>query len=861
MGFFPVTGESFSRGKSYYIAADMALRDVNARADVLGGYRLTLDWRDTQCTAGLGTKSLFTFINSTRTYIMLLGTGCSVVAEPVSMAADLWNIVQMSYAASNPALSDRNKYKSFYRTCASDTIFNYARLAMIKLFKWTRVATIHENQELFSTSINRFGSLLTEENVTLITSESFAIDPAEQIRNLKEKGAWIIFGNFYENMARRVFCEVYKEGLYGRNYAWFLLGWYKPRWWEEPDHAIDCTPEQLYQAVEGYFSTEDLPLSIDTDQVTISGLTPNEFEESYMTYSAQEGSDDINDLASYAYDAIWSIALVLNESIQFLQKESPHIKLSDFTYSSTDMRNVFMTTMESIEFDGISGPVSFTSSGDREGLIGLRQMQGGENVAIGRFEPQSGKLTLEGYAPIIWKGDGPPKDSTLNVYSPKHISLTFHYIFGALSCCGLVMVAVFAGFVAYYWKRELIQKSTPVFQFLFLLGCTFIYITIVTLSIDRGHVDDDDTLATWCTIRAWVFVIGFSCAYGVLFSKIYRAHSVYTSKLNPWIPGSHCGHMIKTVLFCLAFDVIVLIIWMVQFPLEVVIEETDSYLDTQTNTRTISEVAFCAKGTSSYFVAIFYVFNGLLLLLGAFLSYETRHLKIRNLNDTFMNGISIYIILTLSIVCAPLSFILEQEPELAYVIIASLTWLATTATILVIFVPKVLSLRGTFNIRFLIQTKSDEEVFEEEADTETKLRYRIADVDMAIEKVRKQISRNIEFKKYATTPGACSVWCCGHHVGCTLIPTCGRHTGTEIVTAGHDSIGQANDAYVYDEHSSNVQQRVTLNGKMNGCVHHVQNEGLASISAVETTTTSVSFCETEHDIGKIINERNNTTRL
>ncbi|XP_033110418.1 gamma-aminobutyric acid type B receptor subunit 1-like isoform X2 [Anneissia japonica] len=805
MGFFPVTGESFSRGKSYYIAADMALRDVNARTDVLGGYRLQLNWRNTQCNAGIGTKSLFTFINSSTTYIMVLGTGCSVVAEPVSMAADLWNLLQ---------------------------------------------------------SINRFGSLLSEANITLITSESFAIDPAEQIRNLKETEAWIIFGNFYENMARRVFCEVYKEGLYGRNYAWFLLGWYKPRWWEEPDDSISCTPEQLFKAVEGYFSTEDLPLSVHPEDVTVSGLTPNEYQASYLNYSAREGSDDINNLASYAYDAVWSIALALNKSIQLLEKDANNTtpqKLSEFTYGNAKMRNVFMKAMETIEFKGISGPVSFTKTGDREGLIGLRQMQGGEDVSIGRYEPQTDTLTLDGYAPIIWQGGSPPKDSILNKYSSKHISSTYFYIFTILSSFGVVLVTICAMFLIWYWKRDLIQKCTPVFHLVFLVGCTLLYLAIIMFSLDGGRIAID-SLATWCTIRAWVLAVGFSCAYGVLFSKIYRAHSVYTSKLNPWMPGSHCGHMIKTVLFCLVFDVIVLVVWMVRFPMEVVIEETDSILDTYTNIRTISQVEFCTKGTSSYFVAVFYVFNGLLLLLGSFLSYETRDLKILNLNDTFLNGIAIYVILTLSIVCASLSYILEQEPELAYVIIASLTWLATTMSVLLMFVPKVISLRGTFDIRNLFETKSDEQVFEEEADTETKLRYRIADVDRTIEKLKKQIARNVKFGTYASMPGACSVWCCGHHVGCTLVAGGGRRADISADThvlknarAGHD-----NNAYVPDDDIviRSEEQTVDETGKVIGRVR--VEEAIFTSSIVGETTTTNFTCETFENG---VNEHDDTTHL
>ena len=31
-------------------------------------------------------------------------------------------------------------------------------------------------------------------------------------------------GNFYENFARVIFCEAYKEKMYGAKYAWIITG-------------------------------------------------------------------------------------------------------------------------------------------------------------------------------------------------------------------------------------------------------------------------------------------------------------------------------------------------------------------------------------------------------------------------------------------------------------------------------------------------------------------------------------------------------------------------------------------------------------------------------------------------------------
>ena len=40
----------------------------------------------------------------------------------------------------------------------------------------------------------------------------------------QKSGARIIIGNFYEDKARLVFCEAYKQNMYGSKYVWIITG-------------------------------------------------------------------------------------------------------------------------------------------------------------------------------------------------------------------------------------------------------------------------------------------------------------------------------------------------------------------------------------------------------------------------------------------------------------------------------------------------------------------------------------------------------------------------------------------------------------------------------------------------------------
>ncbi|XP_072045624.1 gamma-aminobutyric acid type B receptor subunit 1-like [Amphiura filiformis] len=773
MGLFPILGDEFNRGPSARIASQLALEHINDRADILPGYEMKMNWIDTKCNAGVGTQALFEYVNSNTTYHMLLGAGCSAVAQTVSLAADLWNILQVSYSASSPALSQRKQYKSFFRTNAADSLYNYARLAIIQKYNWNKVATLHENQEVFSTTINHFSTLLNANGIELITSESFTVDPAEQISNLKEKGAWIIFGNFFENMARRVFCEVYKEGLYGKNYAWFLLGRYQDKWWEVEDNSTGCTPQQIYTALEGYISTENIPLSIFLDNVTVSGYTPSEYQTMFNQRVEKEQSEtagpaiDVNQAAaSYAYDATWTMALALNQSINVLEN-NPNItsRLEYFTYEDVEMREVLMNKMSTLEFDGVSGPVSFTETGDREGLIDIRQMRddpdlGKTEVKIGVYAPQEQRLTLDG---IVWEGGVPPKDETTEEIQDSYIPAEYLYIACALASIGMLLLLVCCGFTIVYRLRSCVMKAEPGFLMLLLFGGSLIYTSIVLMGLDKGSVGDH--FVTVCKITSWTLTLGFSCSFGALFAKIYRAHKLLVSKANLWKPGPHGGYMALTIAFFLLVDIVVLIVWTTAFPMEYSVQKVATTFDEYSNTLITREVEYCSKGNSVFFIVGLCVFHGLSLLLGAFLSYETRELKILTLNDTFWTGIAVYCVVTLTIVSAPLSFILANDPRVSYVVVAALAWVAVTLTILIVFVPKFLSVRGSLSQRRNSQTRTDDEIYEEEVDEETKLRHKIDEIDKQIAVVKRELRRRQHYGRLAVRHG-CGLWCCGSFLGC-----------------------------------------------------------------------------------------------
>jgi len=110
---------------------------------------------------------------------------------------------------------------------------------------------------------------LDKNKMELLETQSFATEVTTALEKLKERDVRILLGNFNEAWARRIFCEAYRFGLYGRKYQWVIIGTYTREWWLRPGGG--CAPSELSEALHGVILTDLLPLTTE-EQHTTSGI-------------------------------------------------------------------------------------------------------------------------------------------------------------------------------------------------------------------------------------------------------------------------------------------------------------------------------------------------------------------------------------------------------------------------------------------------------------------------------------------------------------------------------------------------------------------------------------------------------------
>ncbi|KAK2172393.1 hypothetical protein NP493_966g00017 [Ridgeia piscesae] len=694
LGLFPFSGP-WPGGLGQLPAVLMGIEDVNNDPTILPGYKLRMTVDNTACDAGVGTNALYEQLYKPTTKLMVVGAGCSAVSQATAIASHLWNLVQLSYSSASPALSDKSMYKKFYRVFPPESSFNPAKISLLRAFDWNKVGTLTESQvELFALTTSDFLQKAPSHGIEVLTSESFSIDPREQVRNLKRHSVRIIVGNFYENKARVIFCEAYKKKMYGPKYAWIITGFFSRLWWKnvDPDNPHDCSIEQLEEAIQGYFTADANPNSL-SQAPGISGKTYDQFATEYSNrtgYSNKTGYGE----APYGYDSVWAIASMLNRSQQEMELNVWNRSLENFSYQDTEMANLFLRVMNSTQFQGVSGPVMFDEKGDRRGLTQIEQLQDNTEVRVGVYDPSvRGELVRwEPGRPIRWIGGRPPPDSITEKIVPKVISTNLFFAMTSLAVLGIVMSLIFLVFNIRYRHRRYIKMSSPNLNNVILLGAIFAFIAIILCGIDTNLVSLEGSLIT-CKCYNWTLSLGFSLAFGAMFSKTWRVHKIFTNKQMQRMVIKDF-QLLAIVCIQVGLDVVVFSAWEALDPLQIVFfdrpleQVTDPDNDNQV---LVPQSRYCESENMWYFTGILYAIKGLLLLFGAFIAFETRKVTVPALNDSKLIGISLYNVVILCLIGVPVALMMKDEVDACYTLISIFVFFATTLTICLLFIPKIIN--------------------------------------------------------------------------------------------------------------------------------------------------------------------------
>ncbi|CAH1111941.1 unnamed protein product [Psylliodes chrysocephalus] len=734
-GFFPYGRgvENSDTGRGVMPSVKLALDHVNEHSSVLRNYRLHMWWNDTMCNAAVGVKAFFDMMHSGPNKLMLFGAACTHVTDPIAKASKHWHLTQLSYADTHPMFTKEN-FPNFFRIVPSENAFNSPRLSLLKQFNWTKVGTIYQNEPRYSLAHNRLVAELDTMGYQVLETQSFTNEVNSALTKLKEKDTRIILGNFNEKWARDIFCEAYKLKMFGKKYQWIIMGTYTFDWWHQLDPEFNCTQDELESSLEQTILTDLLPLST-SGEITISGITADEYNTEYESRRGNEYSR----FHGYTYDGIWALALAIQNVAHKVKYFRRNESVIDFRYRDPMWERLFLDALHNTSFEGVTGPVRFYDN-ERKASILLKQFQEGKEIKVGEYSAATQHLDLTLGAPLKWIGKHPPKDRTLVIIEHTRVNKTVYAILATCAVCGIIMAIVLLAFNIKYRNQRYIKMSSPQLNNLIIIGCMLTYTSVIFLGLDSG-LSSIDAFPYICTARAWTLMAGFSLAFGAMFSKTWRVHSIFTDvKLNKKVIKDYQLFMVVGVL--LFIDLALMTTWQVADPFYRDTKQMERYPHpSNEDIIIIPENEYCASEHQTIFVGSIYAYKGLLMIFGAFLAWETRHVSIPALNDSRHVGLSVYNVAIMCICGAAVALVLVDHQDAMFLIIGVFVMFCTTATLWLVFVPKMLELRrnpgGSNDKRFrptlrpMSKTRRDSSVSE--------LESKIKDVKCLNSKYRKTL--------------------------------------------------------------------------------------------------------------------------
>ncbi|XP_046389331.1 gamma-aminobutyric acid type B receptor subunit 2-like [Ischnura elegans] len=618
--------------------------------------------------------------------VSLLGTACSEVTESLAKVAPYWNILQVSYGSTSPALSDRREFPLFFRTVAPDSSHNPARLAFVSRFKWDTVTALSQNEDVFSLAVNDLVTELEQANVSCRATVTFGENDFKfQLRMLRDLDTRIIIGSFSQEVAPKIFCEAYGLGMYGADYAWILQGSPADTWWLGNRSTLEtfgCTSSALSMAVEGLLMVSSHNSIVGDDTPSFSGLTNSMFTEELAAQSLP-----VTKYAPQAYDAVWAIALALRHG-NLLSRAA------DFDYHQKDLTEDFLNELAKVQFLGVSGPVSF-SGADRVGISAFYQIQGGQIKKVALYYPEAKHLDFEcpQCVPPIWQGGQVPIAKRIFKVRVVTIDPVAFMSISCLAILGICLACAFLGFNLYFRKLKYIKLSSPKLNNMAVIGCILVYMAVILLGLDHATLPEGNFhFSGICTARAYLLSAGFSLAFGSMFTKTYRVHRIFTRSRSGVVKNKMLQDTQLMSLICvlLLMDGLMVTLWVSVDPMQRHLKNLS--LEISTTDRSVvyqPQVEVCRSQHTHGWLGALYVYKGLLLVAGLYMAWETRRVQIPALNDSQYIGASVYSVVITSVIVVVLANLISDRATLAFVTITALIFASTTTTLCLLFVPKI----------------------------------------------------------------------------------------------------------------------------------------------------------------------------
>ena len=626
---------------SLLTAAELAAYKINARDDLLPGYRLELISAATEpCNETLIIEPYRSFVkyaasNGPFNIVAVTGMICATMTQAISPLAGRPDIdlLQISAGAAPPVFANAEDYPRLYRVISSSAVQSDALLKLMEAFQWRRISILSD-----STLIDHSGAahdLITkvseDPHLTLVSQEIVtpkSVFPA--FTRTISNAAKIIYVSMAAEEACQLLCAAYEQGRIWPTYVWIFRNL---RVEDFRRFVCNNNSTAILEALDNVFFINYRLETNSPNAPLVSGDTYEEYRQEYERLLIND-STARNVYANALHDSVWAYALALNNSLGTLTSQD----LKHYGLGKSNVTSIIESNLKTLNFSGALGHVYFTDKRETETTVDILQVNSSGNaVPIGYYNPRSQHLALQSPPKII------PEDDFGSVRRKLHPTAPIV----ALTVTAILMVAntVILFLFIYHWNKPAIKATSPYLSIMLLIGCYILYFAVLLIAIREYN----DSFGQLCQALYWFGGVGIELIYATLFVRLLRIYRIFFFVFEK--PGRIWSDLAMVILIILIVSVVFLLflLWATVDPF---ITRPFEFFIAQATPPIYSVTLFCY---SSYFWVwlslIFYGCNSFTILAVGILAVMTRKIKLESFKDTKKVNAFVFISIMALIIC------------------------------------------------------------------------------------------------------------------------------------------------------------------------------------------------------------------
>ena len=650
----------------------------------------------------------------------MIGAARSAVSIPTSILTGLQGIPQISPISTSTQLEDVSSFPLFGRTIPSDAGTAIPAILYLRYELGVKhLAVLHVNDaygNAYALGLQLAAAEYAPDMV--LQSYDFPFESTPDIAKrtitlLKQTNYRYFFGVFFSTVHYDPFMtEAYRQGIAGTGYHnWMFSDSVSTSVFADgfplgSDLHLASRGSSRIGAVGGVPGIEKYDLFLRSMQDLKNTKDINYIQSKHPTYPDEPDyqpyqivdDDEFFVKASagvvpFLYDSVIALGLAAckattNTSTYFNGQEQFDIFKKNITFEGASGFNQYDHETGS----RIASTARFTLLNFVEDFTEINKDDGTTIVRFQTVETnvfQEGEWTL--IQPVVFN-DGttiPPSDL-------PEISINKNYIGTSLRVAGLCMAGVilvlslaFSLWTHFRQASRVIKASQPIFLHMINMGCVWMAISIIFLSLD-DEIASTQACTAFCIVIPWSLSVGWILAFSALFAKTSRVNKILLNptfrriKVTVW-------DVMKPVVVLMTVATLLLALWTGLAPPSWIreVSEIDAF------GRQVESKGMCHYNNEDGGLVYLSVLGVILLGILVYAVYEAY--KARNvsteLSESEYIALVLAAILLVSFLGIPVVIIAGDEPRARFFVAAAIVFVICMSILLLIFVPKIRAVR------------------------------------------------------------------------------------------------------------------------------------------------------------------------